>query len=256
MVEPPYRRSVFWRPLRSLFEERGQLPGDGRVLWYGVSPERWLPFARLNGNKDRSLILWPAVPPGSSIAATDKGQQPLDHITLDLRNSRNPKSHVTGFDAHGKRCRDPRKFRLRRTPESGAALWCICAFRWTVLEQQCGEFERIARVPKRDEHRLEDEFIEDGRRVTEHPLLLAIPAPRGDYAVSAFYVLRANAPDWFSSKAFPMGSLWDEEVEGWADRDHFDVALGAVEIESIRVGIATACPPGHLKHDVFIGLPR
>lgn len=250
-MEPAHRRSVLYRPLRRLFDE-GKPPGDVRALWYELSPKRRLPFAALYGSPGSSLVLWPASPPGASTATTKAGREPFDHITVDLRNHM---THITGFNVRGERCHGKVRFPVHRIPGSDAALWCVCAFRWTVLEQQCGEFEWTAPMPKSDQQRREQEFIKYAEQVMEQPVFLTIPAPRGDYVISVFYVLGSGKLDWFPPKAFHMGSFWNDEIDGWPDGDRFDVALSAVEAGAVHIGIATACPPGHLKRDVFVGLP-
>lgn len=239
------------RPLRQLFDE-GKPAGNVIVIGYEFSANRRLPMAALCARKDHSVVLWPALPPNVSALRVGDAEVPFDHVTLDLRNER---THITGFDPGGNRQRSDLAKRLGDPSETGARLWFWFAIRTSVLDQQCGEFEGEFHEPeRRDKGRREQEYRDYAQRILERLEFLPVPTPLGDYVVTAFYLLPQRRPDWMTPKSLPMGSFWNDEIDGWPDGSRFDVSSAAIELDSINIGIATACPSGRLRSDVVIGL--
>jgi len=248
-----YMRSVLLRLVRALLcEKNARPPGDVRILWYARSPKLLSPFAALYGNPGKTLVLWPARPSGANAATSEKGCEPFDHLTLDLRNR---KTHLTGFAGHANRSHGTRGLRLHEFRGNGVALWCMCAVRWAVIEQECGEFEWNVRMPESDEHRRTQKFTEYARRVLKRPVPVPLPELQGDYVLSAFYVLDSRRTEWFSSGLFPTGKFRDNEVDGWIDGQALKIRWISFSIGSVRVAVVSAGPPGHLKHDVSLYVP-
>ena len=115
--------SVFWKPLRRLFED-GSPTDPVTVLYYEVGNARRLPFATVTKTRGNRLILWPpsdALEPGEF---ADGSTFPIHHATLELSNG---ETHFTRFDADGQRTHEVRGWKLAPFGD-GLKLWLIGGF--------------------------------------------------------------------------------------------------------------------------------
>ncbi len=240
--------SVFWKPLRRLFED-GSPIGPVTVLFYDVGNGRSLPFASIAKTKGNRLVLWP---PSDALQVgefADGLTFAIHHVTLELANG---ETHFTCFEADGQRFHDGRRWKLA-TLEDGLKLWLMGAFHVASLESQVGALEQSVKMPKTDAKRREDEFrryAAEMRRET-----IKTPPLRGDCFVTVVHLLPDSASFRGSTKAahFPMGSFWNDWIDGWPDGDNFQIAPTGINVGGVNLLLLTASPLGRAKDACFLG---
>jgi len=242
------QESVFWKPLRRLFED-GNPVDPVTVLFYDVGNARQLPFAAVGKTRGDRLILWPpwdALEPG---VFEDGRTFPIHHATLELSNG---ETHFTRFDADGQRVHQDRGWKLAAF-EGGLKLWLIGAFRVALLERQVGALEQNVKMPNTDSKRREDEFRRYAEQMTRTQI--STPPLRGDCFVTVIHLLPDSASFHGPVKAthFPMGSFWNDWIDGWADGDNFQIAPTRINVGGVNLLLLTASPLGRLKGACFFG---
>ncbi len=240
--------SVFWKPLRRLFEDGSPIDST-TVLFYGVVNGRSLPFASIAKTKGNRLVLWPpsdALEPGEF---ADGSTFPIHHATLELSNG---ETHFTRFDADGQRIHEDRGWKLTGFA-GGVELWLIGAFRVASLEKQVGALEQNVKMPNTDSKRREDEFRRYAAQMTRKQI--STPPLRGDCYVTMIHLL----PDSESFRGqvkpahFPMGSFWNDWIDGWPDADNFQIVPTGINVGGVNLLLLTASPLGRLKGACFLG---
>lgn len=240
--------SVFWKPLRRLFED-GRPIDPVTVLFYDVGDGRPLPFASIAKTRGDRLILWPPWDALQVNEFADGRTFPIHHVTLELANG---KTHFTCFEADGQRFHEGRGWKLA-TLEDGLKLWLIGAFHLASLEKQVGALEQNVKMPKTNTKPREDKFrrywAEMTRKTINTPLL------RGDCFVTVIHLLPDSASFRGPAKAahFPMGSFWNDWIDGWPDGDSFQIVPTGINVGGVNLLLLTASPPGRLKGACFLG---
>ena len=243
--------SVLWKPLQLLLQD-GNPIDPVTVLLYNIGDGRRLPFAAIAKTRRDLLILWPpsnALQPGEF---ADGNTFPVHHVTLVLQKG---ETHFTRFDAIGQRIHEDRGWKLASF-DDGLKLWLIGAFHVQSLEKQAGALEQDVKMPKTDSERRIREF----RRYGSEMKLVDVNTPplRGDCFVTVIHLL----PDSASSRGpvtpahFPMGSFWNDWLDGWPDGDNFQIAQTEINVDGVNLVLLTAAPLGHLKGACFLGGPR
>lgn len=240
--------SVFWKPLRRLFED-GSPIGPVTVLFYDVANGRHLPFAAVAKTRGNRLILWPpwdALEPGEF---ADGNTFPVHHVTLELANG---ETHFTCLEADGQRVHEGRGWKLA-TSEDGLKLWLVGAFHVASLESQVGALEQSVKMPKADAKRREDEFRRYAAEMTRRQI--NTPPLRGDCYVTVIHLLPDSASFRGPVKPahFPMGSFWNDWIDGWPDGDNFQIVPTGINVGGVNLLLLTASPLGRLKGACFLG---
>lgn len=244
--------SVFWKPLQLLLQggKKGGKPIDPvTVLLYDMGDGRRLPFAAIGKTRRNLLILWPpsnALQPGEF---ADGNTFPIHHVTLVLRNG---ETHFTRFDEIGQRSHEDRVWKLASS-DDGLKLWLICAFRVELLEKQVGALEQDVKMPKTDSERR----IEVFQRYAAETKLVNVNTPplRGNCLVTVIHLLPDSASFRGPVKPahFPMGSFWNDWLDGWPDGDNFQIAPTGINVDGVNLVLLTAAPLGRLKRVCFLG---
>lgn len=242
--------SVIWKPLRRLLQYDDGSPIDPvTVLSYKIGDGTHLPFASVARTRGNRLILWP--PSGSSERTEFADGQvfPIHHVTLELANGR---THFTRFDVNGRRLHEDRAWNLAIF-EGGLQLWLLTAFSVKCLERQAGALEQTIRMPTTDAGRREAEFRRYAGEMTQ--VSINTPPIRGDYLVTVIHILPDSAAlrGPIQPQHFPMGTFWNEWIEGWPDGDNFQLVPTGTNIGGINLILLTAAPLGRLKGDCFLG---
>ena len=124
------------------------------------------------------------------------------------------------------------------------------------MEQQAGALEQDVRMPKRDSERREEEF----RRYAAQLRLVEVCTPplRGDCLVTVIHLLRdpAGFRGPIKPAHFPMGSFWNDWIDGWMDGDSFQIVPTGVSVGGANLILLTAAPLGRLKDACFLGSVR
>lgn len=240
--------SVSWKPLRLLFQD-GNPIDPVTVLFYDIGNGRHLPYASIAKTRGDRLILWL---PSDALQVgefADGRTFPIHHATLELANG---ETHFTCFEADGQRFHEGRGWKLA-TLEDGLKLWLIGAFHLASLEKQVGAPEQNVKMPKTDAKRREDElrrYWAEMSRVT-----INTPPLRGDCFVTVIHLLPHSAS--FREPArpahFPMGSFWNDWIDGWPDGDSFQIVPTGINVGGVNLLLLTASPPGRLKGACFLG---
>jgi hypothetical protein len=240
--------SVFSRPLQRLFQNGNPIDAV-KVLFYNIGDGRHLPFAAISKTRGNRLVLWPpsdALEPGEF---ADGHTFAVDHATLELVNG---KTHFTRFDENGQRVHEDRGWKLANFPD-GLKLWLICAFRVDLLEKQVGAVEQGVWMPQTDSERREEEF----RRYAAEMKCIDVSTPplRGDCLVTVIHVMPDSAGfrGPITRDHFPMGSFWNDWIDGWPDGDCFQIVPTGINLAGVNLLLLSASPPGCLKGGCFVG---
>ncbi len=241
--------SVFWKPLRHLFED-GNPIDPVTVLFYDVGNGRHLPFAAVAKTRGNRLILWP---PSDALQVgefADGHSFPVHHVTLELPNGA---THFTRFDANGQRIHDDRVWKLGSF-EDGLKLWMIGAFHVAFLEKQVGALEQNVKIPeKKNPERRVREYERYAAEMTRRQI--NTPPLRGDCYVTVIHLLSDSASFRGPVKPahFPMGSFWNDWIDGWPDGDSFQIVPTGINVGGVNLLLLTASPLGCLRGACFLG---
>jgi len=240
--------SVFWKPLQRLFQD-GNPIDPVTILFYDMGDGRRLPFVAIARTPGNRIILWPpsdALEPGEF---ADGHTFPVHHATLELPNG---ETHFTRFDPNGQRIHEDHGWKLASL-EDGLRLWLIGAFHVALLEKQIGALERDVKMPQSDSKRREEEFLRYASQMTR--VAINTPPLRGDCFVTVIHLLPdgANFRGPVKPAHFPMGSFWNDWIDGWSDDDTFQVAPTEINVGGVNILLLTASPLGHLKGACFLG---
>lgn len=85
-------------------------------------------------------------------------------------------------------------------------------------------------------------------------VVVKAPQVRGDCLVTVIHLL-ADAPGSsgpFKPAHFPMGSFWQNWIDGWTDGDKFEIAPTKVSVGEVNLVLLTAAPLGRLNGECFI----
>ncbi len=241
--------SVFWKPLRCLLEE-GKPIDPVTVLFYDLGDGKRLPFAAVAKTPGDRLILWPAWDASEPGESEDGQAFPIHHATLELANGR---THFTYFGAGGQRLHEDCGWELASF-KGGLQLWLVSAFSVGLLEQQVGALEQKVRVPEiNDPKRREREFARYAAEMKS--VDLQTPPLRGNCLVSVIHLMPDSAGfrGPIEPAHFPMGSFWNDWIDGWADGDSFQIAPTGVNVGGVNLIVLTAAPLGCLRASGFLG---
>jgi hypothetical protein len=239
--------SVIWKPLHRLLEE-GNPVDPVTVLCFDMGDGKRLPFATIAMTGGNRLVLWPPADAREPGKFADGEAFPVHHITLELSNKR---THFTRFKGTSGRAHKSRGWKLSPA-KAGLRMWLISAVRVTQLEKQAGALEMGVRMPPSDSHRR----IEEYKRYFAEMKLAEVKAPRlrGDYLVTVIYLLTDVALQGpINSTHFPVGPFWKEWVEGWPERDTFEIIPTGINVSGVNLLLLTATPPGRLKDGCYLG---
>ena len=239
--------SVPWKPLRRLFED-GNPIDPVTVLFYDMGDGRRLPFACIAKTGRDRLILWPpsnALEPGEF---ADGHTFAVHHATLELSNG---ETHFTRFDANSRRIHDDRVWKLASFAD-GLRLWLIGAFSLALLEKQVGALEQEIRMPKTDSKRREEEFRRYRAQMTH--VDVNTPPLRGDCFVTVIHLLPNSASfrGPVTPAHFPMGSFWNDWIDGWPNGDKFQIVPTGINVGGVNLLLLTASPLGRVKGACFL----
>lgn len=234
--------SVFWKPLRRMLED-GNPIDPVTILFYDVGDKRYLPFAAVSRTRGNRLILWPPSDARELGEFADGGAFPVHHVTLELSNG---ETHFTRYADDGQRIHDGRSWKLGADAD-GTRLWLIGAFAVELLERQVGALEQRVKMPTSDSQRRTDEYARYAASMTT--VAINTPPLRGDCFVTVIHVLpeSASIPEASVPSHFPMGSFWNNWIDGWPDGDKFPIVPTTVNVGGLNLLLFTASPLGRLK---------
>lgn len=245
--------SLWLRPLRLLFDH-GTPPCDCTILAFKDTPQGDLPFGVVTKTKDNRVICWPDLPTKPQPASEFGIPVFIDHVTLEFPSQ---KMHVTWFDDDGKREHHSQAWRLHPFDGSGVALWFKLMVRCSVLEDQDLRVERNIKSPTSDVERRKAEFARYANSIKFQRIKLPPGKPEGDYVFVVIYVvIDPGAEIVLTSDMFLAGGNVDDVVDGWPDGSVFGIQPIKFKVSDFEMVVATACPPGNLDPDVFLGFPR
>ena len=111
-------------------------------------------------------------------------------------------------------------------------------------------------MPVSDTTRLEDEFKRYAKNLATQCVALLPAELNSDYVMAVFYLMTDPTKDNIvTAKEFPNDVGLDRWVEDFTDGTIFGMQAMEMKIGQTFV-VATACPPGTLKHDVPFGFPE
>jgi len=252
--------SLWLRPIHQLLES-GKPIGGVTVLAFRDTRTGAYPFGVLSNTKSNRIVFWPVLPKNGNTIGPDGKAGVMDHITLELPND---KTHVTGIDGAGKRLRRgaadfgyQQAWRLQRFKGSGLALWFTLLVKWSTLRAQETAVQRVMKAPNAAEaERRKRAFADHAAqlRIIDVPLPRSVTVPEYVYCV-VYFVTEPEREIKLTPDMFPHANV-DSEVDGWADKGLFEIQPMKLCCEQTQFLIATACPPGTMRHDVLLGLPR
>ena len=252
--------SLWVRPIRQLLDS-GKPIGQLTVLTFRGQDTGSYPFGVLTHTTKQRVVFWPVLPLNADMIAAEGKNGVADHITLELANRR---THLTAYDAEGR----ARHFKasdfgheeawlLQETEGSGLALWFTMLVRWSVLLDQELAVQRCRQAPTPAEAERRKALFASiaGRmKVMDVPLPKSASEPEYVYC-EVYFVTGADGEFTFSDGLFPSGQV-DTEVEGWPNGSQFEIQPMRLRYEHTQYVFATTCPPGKVRHDMMIGLPR
>lgn len=245
--------SLWLRPLRQLFKEGKPI---GQVIALTVSPNgnMKLPFGMLTQTEKNRLIFWPILPKNANIIYSGICVDLFDHITLEFPSK---KIHVTAYDTKGLPIHVANSWRAVQFVECELALWFTLLVRVSILREQDLAVQRRVLIPSTDNKRRTDEFISYTRNLDIQNISLPPKQSESEYIYLRLYLApNSITAHQFSSSILPVDSGLDSEIEGWNEGNVFQIAVTPLMIGQRTICVATACPPGKLRTDVSIGLPR
>jgi hypothetical protein len=147
---------------------------------------------------------------------------------------------------------------LKAIPGTGIGLWLTLAAKTSTLMNQDQHVQRLVASPSpAEEARRTAEFVRHLQELNH----VDIPLPPDQKTVpnyiccNIYLVLDANQPISPPSDTFLVNGI-AAHVEGWPDGVPFQIQPIKLPRGGHDVIIETACPPGALTADVWIGLAR
>jgi hypothetical protein len=243
--------SVIWKPLQRLFQDGNPIE-PVTILYYNIDDVKYLPFAAIAKTKGKRLILWPPWDTHGHSEFADGHTFRIDHATLELQSG---KTHLTCFDANGQRIHEDCGWKLTSF-EDGLRLWLICAFHVNLLEEQVGALEQEVKMPTSDSKRRLNEFRRYAAQMSRVPV--NTPPLRGDCFVTVIHLPPESSSFRSPVKPthFPMGSFWNDWIDGWTDGDNFQIFPKDINVGGVNLLLLTASPLGRLKGASFLGSGR
>jgi hypothetical protein len=245
--------SLWLRPLRQLFQHGKPV---GQVVALTVSPvdQLKLPFGMLTQTEKHRLIFWPILPSGANMICAGETVDVFDHITLEFPSER---IHVTAYDANRQPIHVARCWRAHHFSKCDLALWFTLLVRVSILRQQAMAVQRRVQTPTTDKERRTDEFIRFTQHLAFSNMALPLREAVNDYIYFGVYLgPDAINPNDLSPSILPADSSMDSQIEGWPHGNVFQIAISRLKFRQRSIFVATACPPGRLRSDVFVGFPR
>jgi hypothetical protein len=251
--------SLWLRPLRLLLD-RGKPPGEMTVLAFRLPDTGSLPFGVLTHTKRNRVVFWPVLPKDAQAVAEDGSLNVIDHLTLELPSQ---KTHLTAFNADGRRVHRAaadfghnEPWRLHRFEGTGLAFWFSMLARCCVLRDQDDIVQRRVAAPLSDVERRQKEVARYASflKIVDVPLPPIESEPTYVFCV-VYYVVDASVELKLSSEMFLLTDV-DSQITGWPDGTEFLIKPFRLSFRQVEFVIATACPPGQLRGDVILGLPR
>ena len=245
--------SSFWlRSMRMLFALGKPLPPMTLLACQLPSGSNHLTGCLTQTGKDR-LIFWPPLPRETRMLSADGRHGVTDHVTLELFNR---KSHVTWFNAAGKRDHHRDEWILDVRDGCSLSLWFSLVVPFPVLAEQDHEMNVDVPMPPTDAGRRVEEFKRYAATCQVKTLVPPAHQFAGDYLFSLFYL--QTGPE-LSGQGLEINLRHHglpELVIGF--RDDVPIAFSSLvlPVESSRVVVLSACPPGAGGTEVMCGFPR
>ena len=227
----------------------------GRILVFTISltHEKRMPFGMLTLTTKNRLVFWPVLPHGAKLASTGSGVDIPDHITLELASE---KTHITAYRATGQPIHRG-AWKSKALPNSDLRLWFLVMMRISTILQQDLAVQRVVKMPPSDK----DRRLKEVARYVDSLLFVDVPLPTMVAETQYIYcgVFLASdfiAPDRVPSTLLPCDDSLADQVEGWSAGSEFPFTVTQLKLGQQTICLATGCPPGTLRDDVFIGFPR
>jgi len=245
--------SLWLRPLRQLVKDGKPI---GQVVALTVSPmeQLKLPFGMLTQTEKNRLIFWPILPSGVNMICAGETVDVFDHITLEFPSE---KIHMTAYDTNGQPIHVARAWRTHHFSDCDLALWFFLLVRVSILRQQDIAVQRRVKMPTTDKERRTNEFLCYTQNLRLSNISLPPREPEYDYIYFGLYLAPDSIrADQLSPSILPAGSSMNSQIEGWPEGNVFQIAVSRLTFGQRTICVATACPPGRLRSDVFVGFPR
>jgi hypothetical protein len=251
--------SLWLRAIRQLVKD-GKPIGQLTALAFRGANTGAYPFGVLTQTKEQRVVFWPVLPRNADMIAAEGKNGVADHLILELSNK---KTHVTAYDAAGHPSRvgasdlgHKHAWRLHEFENCGLALWFTILVNWPVLLDQELAVQRCMQAPTpADAERRKRVFAQIAAQTKVIDVALPKSANEPAYVYCAVYLVTSQDGEFkFSPVIFPSSHV-DDEVEGWPDGSSFEIQLMRLRYEHSQFVLATASPPGSMKHDVTFGLP-
>lgn len=208
----------------------------------------------LTQTEKNRLVFWPILPSGVSVFCDGMGVDDLDHITLEFPSE---KIHVTAYNANGEPIHVASAWRTHHFPECDLALWFTLLVRVSILRQQDTAVQRLVKMPTTDKERRTNEFVLYTRNLAFSNISLPPDKAGYDYMYFGLFLTSGSiTPDQLPPSILPTDSSMESQIEGWLDKEVFQAAVTPLPFGQWTICVATACPPGLLRSDVSVGLPR
>lgn len=224
----------------------------GQVVMLAFKPPEGDPlqFGMVTATENNRLVFWPALPSGADMPCGEI--KAVDHITLEFPSE---KMHATGYDANGDPVHDTQAWKLQHHPGSDVVLWFTLLVKTRVLQEQPTAVQRKVATPATDKQRRVDVLTRFAERLKFTHVAVPDTSDAGDYIAAAVYLATGPVSKInFSDFVFPA-NLMATEVSGWPDGE-FQIGRAKMPIGTRTLAVAAARPPGTLKAEVAIGLPR
>jgi hypothetical protein len=245
--------SLWLRPLLQLLKDGKPV---GKVAALTVSPmkQQKLPFGMLTQTEKNRLIFWPILPPGVNMICAGETVKVFDHITLEFPSE---KIHMTAYDANSQPIHVARAWGTHHFSDYDLSLWFTLLVRISILYQQDIAVQRRVKMPTNDKERRTNEFVRYAQNISLFNVPLPYSESECDYIYFGFYLAPDSIKiDQLSPSILPVGSSMDSQIEGWPVGSIFQIAVSRLTFCQRTICVATACPPGRLRSDVFVGFPR
>lgn len=247
--------NVLLRPMRQLLSA-GKPLGPMTVLSFPLPGKGSFPFGVLAWTAKSRLIFWPTIPILPTMAGV------IDHVTLEFPSMR---SHRTAYSEAGKSIHTSAAdleletaWQLTPFPDSGVALWLSLKFRTeTLLNQELAIHRNVSMPTSAEATRRTEEFVRHLQQLNH----VDVPLPPDQATLPQYIccnIYITTDPHFntsLTSQMFMEANL-AEHVEGWPDDVPFMIQPLKLDRGGHELIIATACPPGELVAEVFVGIAR
>lgn len=234
----------------------GKPLGPMTALSFAIPGKGSFPFGVLAWTAKNRLIFWPTIPMLPTMAGV------IDHVTLEFPSMR---SHRTAYNEAGNSIHTSAAdldletaWQLTTFPGSGVALWLSLKFRTQTLLNQDFAIQRNVKMPTSAEAtRRTEEFARHLQQLNH----VDVPLPPDQTTLpqyiccNIYLTTDPNLDTSLTSQMF-MEANPAEHVEGWPDGVPFTIQPLRLNRGGHELIIATACPPGELLGEIFVGLAR